>query len=99
MAGMSHAARHVFVSGRVQGVGFRWFVREVAVSLRIKGWVRNLRDGRVEAWLEGPPEVLASLLDQLRGVTPPARIDGLEVEECEALGLEKFELQRGSHTQ
>ena len=97
MAPMSHTARHIFVSGRVQGVGFRWFVRERAVALRIKGWVRNLRDGRVEAWLEGPPEVLASMLEQVRGVPPPARIDGIEVEEGEMLGLEKFELQRGSH--
>lgn len=96
MAHMSHTARHVFVSGRVQGVGFRWFVRELAVSLRVKGWVRNLRDGRVEAWFEGPPEMLATLLERLREVGPPARVDEVAVEESAALGLDRFDVQRGS---
>ncbi len=96
MAGMSHAARHVFVSGQVQGVGFRWFVRELAVALRVKGWVRNLRDGRVEAWFEGPPEALAMLLERLREVGPPAHIDEVALEECAALGLDRFDVQRGS---
>ena len=54
--------RRVIVRGRVQGVGFRWFVREHARTLRLKGWVKNLPDGMVELEAEGPPDKLAELL-------------------------------------
>jgi acylphosphatase len=53
---------HVLVRGRVQGVGFRWFVRETARELGLAGWVRNRPDGTVEVAAEGS----ANLLDQLR---------------------------------
>jgi acylphosphatase len=46
-------ARRCLISGRVQGVGFRYFVEGLATAEGIHGWVRNLADGRVEAWLEG----------------------------------------------
>jgi acylphosphatase len=92
---MSITARHVFVSGRVQGVGFRWFVREQAVELGLAGWVRNLRDGRVEAWFEGKPEDLATILARIRDARPPARVEEVAVEECEANGYAQFEVQRG----
>jgi acylphosphatase len=54
--------RRVIVRGRVQGVGFRWFVREHARTLRLTGWVKNLPDGLVELEVEGPPERVAELL-------------------------------------
>jgi acylphosphatase len=57
--------RRVIVRGRVQGVGFRWFVREHAQALRLAGWVRNLPDGMVELEVEGPAERVAELLDQV----------------------------------
>jgi acylphosphatase len=50
---MPAVARHVLVSGRVQGVGFRWSTRSKAVELRLACWVANLPDGRVEVWFEG----------------------------------------------
>lgn len=53
---------HAFVSGRVQGVGFRYFVRRAAEELALNGWVRNLRDGRVELVAEGPRATLQDLL-------------------------------------
>ena len=59
-------AREFIVSGRVQGVGFRWFVMRQAKSLDITGWVRNLPDGSVEAWAEGREENLDSLEDLLK---------------------------------
>ena len=54
--------RRVIVRGRVQGVGFRWFVREHGRTLRLRGWVKNLPDGMVELEVEGPPERVAELL-------------------------------------
>ena len=53
---------HVRISGRVQGVGFRWFVREHARTLRLAGWVKNLPDGMVEMEVEGSPEKVAELM-------------------------------------
>jgi acylphosphatase len=54
--------RRVIVRGRVQGVGFRWFVREHARTLRLAGWVKNLPDGMVELEVEGPAERVAELM-------------------------------------
>jgi acylphosphatase len=51
---------HVVVRGRVQGVGFRWFVREAARDARLAGWVRNRRDGAVELEVEGSEAALES---------------------------------------
>ena len=63
---MARACRHVLVSGRVQGVGFRWYAREKAEELGLAGWVRNLPDGRVEAWLEGEEEAVTAMLARHR---------------------------------
>jgi acylphosphatase len=54
------------VSGRVQGVGFRYFARRVATRLGISGWVRNLPDGAVEAVADGSPDALARFQEELR---------------------------------
>jgi acylphosphatase len=54
-------ARRYFVSGIVQGVGFRYFTQDEAERLRLSGFVRNLRDGRVEVYAIGPVEKLARL--------------------------------------
>jgi acylphosphatase len=51
---------HAVVRGRVQGVGFRWFVRETAHRLSLAGWVRNLPDGSVEVAADGDDESIAS---------------------------------------
>jgi acylphosphatase len=57
---------HVFFSGTVQGVGFRYTVREIAHELGVLGWVKNLRDGRVEVVAEGTEEILADFLGRIR---------------------------------
>lgn len=56
---------HVFYSGRVQGVGFRFTAERIAHALGINGWVRNLRDGRVEVVAEGDGPKLTEFLDRI----------------------------------
>lgn len=59
-----------FVSGRVQGVGFRWWVREQALALGLHGSASNLEDGRVEVVAEGTRDACQQLLDALRSGAP-----------------------------
>jgi len=71
---------HIFVSGRVQGVFFRAHTKEKALELDIKGWVRNLPDGRVEGVFEGEEERLNELIRWLKEGGPPlASIENLEI--------------------
>ena len=59
-------ALHAMIEGRVQGVGFRYFVLEKANNLGLSGWVRNTYDEKVEVWAEGERESLETLLNFLR---------------------------------
>jgi len=72
---------HVFVSGKVQGVGFRYFTQAQAKSLGLTGWVKNLRDGRVELVAEGPKEALKKLLEAVSKGPDAARVEKVDVEE------------------
>lgn len=67
------------VHGRVQGVGFRVFMRDTAQRLALGGWVRNGDDGSVLVQAMGPPAALAALLTALRQGPSMARVDGVEV--------------------
>jgi acylphosphatase len=69
---------HAFYSGRVQGVGFRVTAEEVAQSMNVVGWVKNLRDGRVELIAESDEETLQSFLDAIRGGPMKNFIVGVE---------------------
>lgn len=73
--------RRVLVSGRVQGVGFRWAAAEAARGLGLRGAVRNLRDGRVEAVLDGDAEAVEAMIDWLGHGPPTATVDSAEVDE------------------
>src|ERR1035441_5030796 len=77
-----HARRFV-VRGRVQGVGFRWFVEREAHILQIAGWVRNNPDGSVEVLAIGSREQLAGLRSRLREGPRAARVDAVEESEAE----------------
>ena len=57
---------HILLSGRVQGVGFRYFAKDCAEQLKLTGWVRNLPDGKVEAEVQGQEAELLDLLSKLR---------------------------------
>ena len=75
-------ARRYWIRGRVQGVGYRYFVERVAYELGISGWVRNLPDGRVEVYAVGTPEQLKELEGYLwRGPTW-ADVRGVDIQEA-----------------
>lgn len=80
----------------MQGVGFRWFVHHEAADLGLKGWVRNMEDGRVEAVAAGEPEQLAALRAALERGSRGSRVDRvdeIEVDEKEAEGLKSFQIE------
>jgi acylphosphatase len=78
---MSGAIRHVTVTGRVQGVGYRaWFTDEASARY-LEGWVRNVRDGSVEALLAGPSDVVADMIAACRQGPSMARVDAVREED------------------
>jgi acylphosphatase len=77
---MSDLIRHVTVGGRVQGVGYRYFVEQAARSHDIEGWVRNRRDGSVEAVFAGPAEAVTATIAACRRGPSSARVDALRDE-------------------
>jgi len=82
------------VSGRVQGVGFRYHVVEAARRQRVEGDVRNLPDGRVEIRAAGPPAGVAALLEEVRRGPRFARVDGVEESELNSnLGFDGFRVR------
>lgn len=83
---------HLLVSGRVQGVGFRFFVVRAARDAGLLGWVRNLADGRVEVWAEGAPAALETLERFVRRGPPRAHVTGVTRTEEQARGeFDSFE--------
>lgn len=86
-------ARHFYVNGVVQMVGFRYFTREVAQGLGLSGWVRNLKDGRVEVVVEGSEEALFQLARDLEVGPPAAQVTHLEAEEIPFTGRSGFQIR------
>ena len=75
---MSGAIRHVTVRGRVQGVGYRAWVAEQAASRGLDGWVRNRRDGSVEAVFSGPEDIVADMVTSCRRGPISARVEAVQ---------------------
>ena len=87
-------ARRFLVRGRVQGVGFRWFVEREAHILAIAGWVRNNADGSVEVLAQGTRNQLSGLRSRLREGPRAARVDGVEESEAQPVnGLSSFRIE------
>ena len=82
----------VLVSGRVQGVNFRWYCREEARARGVGGFVRNLPDGRVEAAFEGDPEAVDAMVRWCHTGPRWARVDSVEVLEEEPVGESTFDV-------
>jgi acylphosphatase len=83
-------ARRYIVRGRVQGVGFRWFVEKTASMLGIRGYVKNLDDGNVEVYAIGAESQLTELLARLWKGPRLADVRGVEEQEAEMLRYESF---------
>lgn len=71
----------VIVRGRVQGVGFRWFVKDAAEAHGVSGWVRNLRDGSVEAELRGEDAAIQTVVDAISDGPAGSRVDNVRTTE------------------
>ena len=85
---------HLFISGRVQGVFFRYNTKRVAEKLGVFGWVRNLEDGRVEVVAEGEEDKIDKLIEFCKRGPPLARVDKVEVKEEEFRGkFDRFEIK------
>lgn len=83
---MDKKAVNLVVSGRVQGVGFRYFARQQAVPRGIRGWVKNLSDGSVEIWAEAEKEILEDFVDHIGRGPTFGRVDDMEIRWAEPTG-------------
>ena len=74
------ATYHLRIAGRVQGVGYRYALRAEALANGVSGWVRNRRDGTVEALLQGAPAAVDAVIAWARRGPPAARVDGIDAQ-------------------
>jgi acylphosphatase len=87
---------HFLIRGRVQGVGFRWFVHREAAELGLRGWVKNTDAGDVEIVTAGEAEVIAELREELHKGSRGSRVDAViehELDEAEGEALGAFEIE------
>ena len=85
---------HVFIVGRVQGVGYRYSTLDEAARLGVNGWVRNVLDGRVEAVFEGNRHTVESMIRWCHQGPTAARVQDVVVEYEEPTGLLGFKIER-----
>jgi acylphosphatase len=88
--------QHFLVKGRVQGVGFRWFVQREAAEIGLRGWVRNTHDGHVEVLAAGEPDQLEDLQLALAKGTRGSRVDEViehQLAESEGEALKSFKIE------
>jgi acylphosphatase len=88
---MSDVIRHVLIRGTVQGVGFRYWTRRTATARGLQGWVRNRRDGSVEAVFAGPEPAVAEMIALCRRGPASARVGAVDetAAEPDALNLRR----------
>jgi acylphosphatase len=85
-------AKHVVLSGRVQGVWFRQFTRQNACALGVNGWVRNRPDGTVEMWAEGSSQAVLALLARCQDGPPRAEVASISAKDVRPLGIGRFQI-------
>jgi acylphosphatase len=87
---------HFLVRGRVQGVGFRWFVHREAAELGLRGWVKNTDSGEVECVVAGPVDDIADLRKEIHKGSRGSRVDAVvehELDESEDAALGPFQIE------
>jgi len=84
---MSSVIRQVTIRGRVQGVGYRYWVEQQATAYALEGWVRNRRDGSVEALFSGPGDVVSNMVAACRRGPSSARVDAVDEHSANADAL------------
>ena len=77
---MENARAHLFIDGRVQGVFYRAFTRDIAHRLCLSGWAKNLRDGRVEAVFEGEKRSIEEAIRECNAGPPSAEVTNIEIQ-------------------
>ncbi len=90
---MAKVARHVSLTGRVQGVFFRAWMREQASEFEITGWVRNCPDGRVDAHIEGEEDAVQQLIDRLHQGPQSAKVEDVHLWDVELCDFDAFEVR------
>ena len=90
---MARPARHVRITGRVQGVFFRAWAQQQARELGVSGWIRNADDRSVEAHVEGDEAAVKALIQRLWQGPPAADVENVEVEDTAPEGLGGFEVR------
>ena len=88
--------KHFLVKGRVQGVGFRWFVHREAAEIGLRGWVRNTDDGHVEVVAAGHAQDMAELKTALHQGSRGSRVDAVlehDLEDSEGEKLQEFKIE------
>lgn len=84
----------IFITGTVQGVFFRRFVKDNADNLEIKGYVRNLSDGRLEAVIEGKDENVNELIKVIKAGPPHATVKNIDKQDLNNQGFKEFKILR-----
>ncbi len=87
------AAKRYYVRGRVQGVGYRYFVERAAAELGLTGYARNLDDGRVEVYAVGPPSKLAELGQRLTVGPRFADVRGVDEQDAAVEAYQSFRIE------
>jgi acylphosphatase len=90
---MVDIARHLSISGQVQGVFFRAWSREQADELGVRGWIRNRPDGHVEAHVEGDQVAVEAMIARLRKGPPSAKVDALRTWDADVFEFDDFEVR------
>jgi acylphosphatase len=85
--------KHIFISGRVQGVGFRAFIRREAAVLNIKGWAKNLVDGRVETIIQGDKKKVSQMIAKLREGPSYAKVENLNINDEKPTDFSDFKIK------
>jgi acylphosphatase len=93
MTDQNWTIRHVVVHGRVHGVGFRAWTERVALTRGLEGWVRNRREGTVEAVFAGPADAVAAMIEACRQGPPMASVEAIDAREA---GVADLKLRRPS---